>query len=140
MLIGEALAASLRAGLEPVSTRMWRDLIRGAGVDLAPIVEGVRQEDFAVLERTLLGLAQEYWLAGESGDKARQRECRQLVIAAKDHAKLAARNPKVEQGKRGQKEEMVLWMMTWLENPSIFEMWVGLRKPRLTGARESPLG
>jgi hypothetical protein len=34
-----------------------------------------------------------------------------------------------------EKEEMVLWMMTWLENPDVFEAWVPLRKNHLSGGR-----
>jgi len=26
------------------------------------------------------------------------------------------------------KEEMVLWMLTWLENPGVFATWLELRK------------
>jgi hypothetical protein len=48
---------------------------------------------------------------------------RRLVIAAKDHARLAARNPE----KRADKHEMNLWLTTWLENPPVFEEWVLLR-------------
>ena len=30
--------------------------------------------------------------------------------------------------KRAQKEEMVQWMLVWLENPAIFPQWVKLRR------------
>lgn len=106
---------------------------------MAPIVEGVRQDDFASLERTLLGLAQEYCQAGLDGNRARQKECRQLVISAKDHARLATHNPKTDDARRAQKEEMVLWMMTWLENPLVFEMWVPLRKARRRENDRNPM-
>lgn len=99
---------------------MFRDLLRESGAPLDAMVEGVRQEDFTALERTLLALAGVY--AG--ADLAGRRRCRQVVIAAKDHAKLAARKPELAE----QKQEMVLWMLTWLENPGVFEDWVELRK------------
>jgi hypothetical protein len=66
---------------------------------------------------TLLG---EY----ERGDAARRTEVRRRVIEAKDHARWAARSP----AKRDQKEEMVLWMRTWLENPPLFPVWARLRR------------
>jgi asparagine synthetase B (glutamine-hydrolysing) len=95
----------------------------------------VRQDDFAHLERTLLQLAQEYRQAGERGDRDRQRLSRRAVIEAKDHARLVSHNPKVSRKKQLEKEEMVLWMMTWLENPDVFEAWVPLRKNHLSGGR-----
>jgi hypothetical protein len=47
-----------------------------------------------------------------------------VVITAKDHARLAARNL----DKRAEKEEMLLWLLTWLENPPLFRDWVRLRR------------
>ena len=58
----------------------------------------------------------------------RPREVREHVIAAKDRAKWAARNARASVEKRALKVEMVEWMLVWLENPEIFESWVGLRK------------
>ncbi|HUQ91882.1 MAG TPA: hypothetical protein VM120_09380 [Bryobacteraceae bacterium] len=130
-LIDPEIASALRRELESVSARAFHDLLRECDVPLAPLVEGVRQEDFQQLERTLLGLAQEY--------RDHPKECRAAVIEAKDHAKLAARNGKVDLPKRRQKEEMVLWMLTWLENPPIFELWVALRKNALIEAQSPPL-
>ena len=90
---------------------------RDADVPLAPMVEGVRQEVLEGLERTLRALLNEY----EAGDAARRVAVRRLVIEAKDHAKLAAR-------KNPAKQEMILWMLTWLENPPLFPAWLKLRK------------
>lgn len=135
-MLDGAAAARLRAQLGPVSDAMWRELLRECGLPLAPLLEGVRQDTFENLERTLLLLWQEYAAADREG----RRQCRALVIAAKDHARLAARNPKVSEDKRQQKEEMLLWILTWLENPGAFELWVGLRKLRLaaTATQSSP--
>jgi hypothetical protein len=46
---------------------------------------------------------------------------RKIVITAKDHAKWHPEG----------KEEMILWMTTWLENPPVFREWVALRKHAL---------
>jgi hypothetical protein len=54
----------------------------------------------------------------------RQPTVRRAVITSKEHARLAARNP----AKRAEKEEMILWMLTWLENPPLFAAWVRLRR------------
>lgn len=101
---------------------MFRELLRESGYPLDPLVEGVRQEDLASLERTLLALATLY-----SQQPGARREIRKLVITAKDHARLAARNPELALSK----QEMVLWMITWLENPEVFEAWVPLRRAHL---------
>ncbi len=126
-LVDEEEARRLRAELPRMSDRMFRDLLRACGLPLAPLVEGVRQDDFQNLERTLLLLAQEY----AQGDAARRKVVRGAVIEAKNHAKLVAANEKVAAEKRAEKQEMVLWMLTWLENPAVFELWVPLRKARL---------
>jgi hypothetical protein len=84
------------------------------------MVEGVRQSTFAELEASLLRLLAEY----QAGDPPRRMAVRRLVITAKEHARLAARNP----AQRPDKEEMILWLTTWLENPPVFREWVALRR------------
>src|SRR5579864_600638 len=86
--IGEAEFALLRADLAPVSESYLRRLLRECGVLLDPMVEGVRQGTFAELETSLLRLLAEY----ESSDPPRRMAVRRLVITAKEHARLAARN------------------------------------------------
>jgi hypothetical protein len=118
--IGEAEFAQLRGALAPVSENYLRKLVRACGVPLVPIVEGVRQSTFEELEASLLRLLEVY----EQSDAARRMAVRRLVITAKDHARLAARNPE----KRTDKEEMILWLTTWLENPPVFGEWVRIRR------------
>ncbi len=105
----------LRDRLAPVSESYLRRLLRESGVPLDPLVEGVRQSSFEDLERTLLALAE--------CDRA---AARRLIIEAKDHARLAMR--RMEGEARAAKEEMILWMLTWLENPDAFLVWLRLRK------------
>jgi hypothetical protein len=50
-----------------------------------------------------------------------------VVITAKDHSRFAALRSK-DEAKRREKEEMVEWMIVWLENPAIFPQWVRLRR------------
>ena len=118
--VGEVEFAALRADLAPVSESYLRRLLRECGVPLHPMVEGVRQATFAELEASLLRLLAEY----QSADPPRRMAVRRLVITAKEHARLAARNP----GKRPDKEEMILWLTTWLENPPVFAEWVHIRR------------
>ena len=109
----------LRKALAPISDGYLRRLLRASGIPLHPLVEGVRQEDFASLERTLLALLVED-----------RKTARTLVIEAKDHARWASK-------KHPEKEEMILWMLTWLENPGIFPPWLEIRKGMLRAPTET---
>jgi len=95
---------------------------------VAQPLAGVRQGSFPQLEESLLEMGAAYREALESGDRERARRCRRVVIQAKDHARLAALNRRTAPRKRTEKEEMVRWMLVWLENPPVFPGWVKLRK------------
>jgi hypothetical protein len=62
----------------------------------------------------------------------RRRELRDVVIGTKDRVRFASRNPKVSAEKRAAKEEMVQWMLVWLDDPAMFGDWVTLRRGQLT--------
>jgi hypothetical protein len=109
--VGPAEFLELRA-LTGASESHARRLLRESGVRLDPVVEGVRQDSFAAVERTLLAMP----------DTA---EGRRLVLIAKEHARLALRSPKTN---RAEKEEMIAWMTVWLETPGAFRAWLSLRK------------
>ncbi len=115
--IGDAEWAGLLERLAPVSESYLRRLLRATGLELSPLAEGVRQDSFEDLERTLLALEREYAAA----EPAQARVLRRVVIQAKDHARLALGRGKSE------KQEMILWMLTWLENPAAFPLWVRMR-------------
>ncbi len=108
--------AQLAEELGPISESYLRRLLRDTGVRLSPMVDGVRQSNVGELELSLLALLGEY----ESGDEARKRAVRKLVITAKDHARWS------------HKEENVLWLATWLENPPLFPSWARLRRAAAT--------
>jgi hypothetical protein len=112
--------AAIAAEIAPISETYLRDLLRNCGLPLDPLIEGVRQDTFESLERTLLQLETQY----SAGDREIKRACRALVIRAKDHARFAL-------PKKPEKQEMILWMITWLENPSAFPIWLDLRKREL---------
>ena len=118
--IGEAEFEALGRALAPVSESYLRKLVRESGVPLDAMVEGVRQGSFDELEASLLRFQDEY----ERGDPARRAAVRRVVITSKEHARLASRNPE----RRREKEEMILWMVTWLENPPLFAAWIRLRR------------
>ncbi|HML17101.1 MAG TPA: hypothetical protein VK419_08750 [Bryobacteraceae bacterium] len=127
--ITEAEFEELRDTLSPVSESYLRKLLRESGARLSPLVEGVRQASLDELEASLLRMLGEY---GRE-DAPHRARVRQLVIAAKDHARWAARNPE----RRAEKEEMRLWMLTWLENPPVFPQWLRLRQAALRGIPQS---
>ncbi len=103
-----------------MTDRTLRRLLRESGWALHPLVEGVRQESFDELGRTLLNLVAEYANSNAGGRQA----CRDAVITARDHARFALRSA----ARRAEKEEMILWMRTWLENPPVFPVWLELRR------------
>jgi hypothetical protein len=117
--VGPEQWEELRGALAPISHGYLRKLLRASGTALHPLVEGVRQEDFPALERTLLALL------GED-----RRAARTLIIEAKQHARWAMK-------RHPEKEEMVLWMLTWLENPGIFPQWLAIRKEALRAQTET---
>jgi hypothetical protein len=118
-LVGIPQWTALRTALAPISDSYLRRLLRASGVPLYPLVEGVRQEDFPALERSLLALL------GEE-----RRAARTLIIEAKQHARWALK-------KHPEKEEMLLWMLPWLENPGIFPQWLEIRKEALRAQTET---
>jgi hypothetical protein len=122
--VGESEFNQIRSELAPISESYLRKLLRESGVPLHPLAGGVRQESFDHLEQSLLALAGFY----EHGDPKRKLAVRRLVIIAKEHARLAARAKRASPEKRREKEEVVLWLATWLENPPLFADWVRLRK------------
>jgi hypothetical protein len=117
----------LRAELAPIPDRALRQLLRDCGVPLASEIDGIRQDSLVEMERTLLAVLADY----EQGDSQRRQLCRNVVITAKDHARLALRRLPQEDPRRADKEEMILWMLTWLENPGVFAAWLDLRKKML---------
>ena len=121
----------LCAHLAPVSESYLRRLLADAGVAVEAPFGGVRQRTFDELERSLLEIEEAYTRATQAGDRARAQLCRNAVIQAKDHARLAARSAKTSPEKKTQKEEMIQWMLVWLENPGIFPAWVKLRKMKM---------
>lgn len=121
--VSEAACDDLRRALAPISKSYLRKMLRSENVPLAPLVEGVRQDSFDQLERTLLALQAEY----ERSPRERAAACRRLVIEAKNHARWTTRKTS-DETKGLEKDEMILWMLTWLENPAVFDTWLRLRK------------
>jgi hypothetical protein len=118
-------------GLAPISESYLRQLLADSGLPVEQPFGGVRQKTFQELERSLIEMEEVYARAKETGDRDRAQQCRNAVIQAKDHARLAARSPKTSPEKKIQKEEMIQWMLVWLDSPGVFPAWVKLRKQNL---------
>lgn len=127
-VVGEDEWRGLLRDLAPISEGYLRRLLLETGRPFAQPFAGIRQRDFDELEQSLIEMEKVYAEAVAAGDRERARYCRRQVIQAKDHARFAARSPKSDEAKRAQKEEMIQWMLVWLENPGVFPAWVKLRR------------
>ena len=136
--ITEAIWRDLAVRLAPVSENYLRDLLRATGLPFAQPYAGIRQHTFEELEQSLREMRQVYADAIAAGDRERARYCRRQVIAAKDRAKFAARNPRTSPERQAQKNEMAQWMLVWLENLEVFPAWVDARKRTLAATEPQP--
>jgi hypothetical protein len=62
------------------------------------------------------------------GDREGLRLVREAALKGKQRAQMIARNSKVAERKRAEKEEMAEWFTVWLNQPEIFEDWLSLRQ------------
>ncbi len=111
----------------PISESYLRKLLRDSGVPLDPLVDGVHQDSFDALERSLTALSRIYEDARTAGDRESVAASRKVVRSGKDHARWASERAKDEQ-KNSEKAEMAEWMLIWLENPPLFPEWVRVRR------------
>jgi hypothetical protein len=105
-----------------------------AGIEVEQPVRGVAQHSFEDLAASLIELAEVYATRPEL-----RRTVRQQVIAAKDRARWASRNPRTDEDTRRRKADMCEWMLVWLDDPAMFETWVRLRGDAMGRAMESGL-
>ncbi len=122
---------SMLRSLTPVSESYLRELVHATGLPFDQPFAGIRQHTFEELEQSLCEMQQIYAEAVAAGDRDRARYCRRQVIAAKDRARYSSQNRRTAAEKRAQKEEMVQWMLVWLENPAVFPAWAAIRKRTL---------
>ncbi len=109
------------------------DILSAAGIEIDRRLGGVpvdlrgriRTGTLADARESLAALAREYAAAG---DAARAEDIRRAVRNAKDRLKFLL-GRKLSADKRRVKEEVLCWMLVWLENPLVFESWVALRLP-----------
>jgi hypothetical protein len=126
--ITEGVWQDLLQRFAPVSDSYLRDLLRETGLPFEQPYAGVRQHTFEELEQSLRALERVYSSSMASGEREKARYCRRQVIAAKDRARFLVQNPRTSAAKRAQKEEMLQWMLVWLEDPNLFPAWIEARK------------
>ena len=126
--ITEDVWKDLLTKLAPVSESYLRELLRDTGLPFEQPYAGIRQHTLEELEESLGEMLQVYSAAISASDRARARYCRKQVIGAKDRARFMA-----TADRKALKEEMVAWMLVWLENPEVFPAWVAARKRSMAG-------
>ena len=134
-VIDEHTWARLKRELAPVSDSYLQSLLKHSGCPLTPLVEGVNTSSLDDAERTLRALSSEY----EEADIRRKKACRSVVISAKQKLRWNLRRVAEEDASRLVKEEILLWIATWLENPAVFSEWIVLRRQLFIEARKTPL-
>lgn len=125
-VIDQTLWADLQSRLAPVSRSYLRELLRGSGLPMSPLIEGVRQDSLDEAQRTLLALSVAYAEAS-AGER---RTIRATVIESKDRIRWGLKRSGIDADGRALKQEVLLWAMTWLENPEVFPAWLALRRSR----------
>lgn len=122
-VVDRATAEAMRRDVGEVSDQTFRHALIESGYALDPLVEGVNQTTLEDLARTLLTLAATY----ETAAKADRVAIRAMAVESKRHARFAAANRRLDEARRKEKEEMLLWISTWIENPPLFAGWLKLR-------------
>ena len=127
--VTEPVYAELVRAFPDINPRTLRKAVRALGLPMDAMVEGVRQDSLEGLARTLTALQVEYHAASQTNDRARMQQIRAMIIESKAHARFASRrNP--------EKQEIVEWMLVWLQDPALFDTWAKLRL-RSIGERSS---
>jgi hypothetical protein len=107
--------AQLSADLQIPPGRLRR-LLREETVKCHPLVQGVRQDSPQNLSSSLTALSAEY--------PASPKECRELVLESKQHARFALRRDESDPWRT----EVLLHLNTWLENPEVYPIWKTMRE------------
>ena len=107
------------------------DILLSTDVDVGREIGGiprdlrgrVRTGTLAEAGESLAGMAREY---SRAPDRVRAEDVRRSVLRARNHVRLSlSRN--LSEAKRKAKEEILLWLRVWLENPEVFCDWHALR-------------
>ena len=84
----------------------------------------VRTGSLEQARQSLLAMSREY---AQAPDKARAVDVHRAVMRSKQHTMLALAGRMGDQ-KRKEKQEILEWLLVWLENPAIFASWLAVRE------------
>ena len=92
-------------------------------------LEGVLHfHDFAAAENSIRVLDAAWRDYRATADREGAELARKLALRGRLRAESLASNPRVERGRREEKQEIAQWFAVWLENPDLFFDWLDLRK------------
>ena len=84
--------------------------------------------DLPSTEQSLARLDAIYREYRGAGDHLGVKLVREWVKRGKLRARSLAANPRVQDAKRREKQEIARWFQVWLETPDLFQDWLELRK------------
>jgi len=122
--LGEAEWNEIRDALPDIS----ESIIRESGLKISAPWSGLNTHSLEALNGDLRAFCRVHETRADL-----RRYCREQVIRAKERARWAAKNPKLEENKRAMKSEMVEWMLVWLDDPAVFPVWAQLRLDIIEG-------
>ena len=84
--------------------------------------------DLPSAEKSLQKLHEIFLEYSRAADQPGVRLVQGLVRKGRLRAQSLASNPRVQESKRREKQEIVQWFRVWLETPDLFADWLALRK------------
>ena len=108
------------------------DIDRSLGGIPADLRNKVHTSSYEHAKASLLVMAKEY---ADAADAARAEDVRRTVRRAKDRVRLLLRGS-LSPEKRQAKQEILEWMLVWLENPLVFESWIEIRTRSMRDYRD----
>jgi len=84
--------------------------------------------DLAEAEDSIRKLSAHQAAFRAAGDRVGVELVRKIVLKGRERAQSLAINPRVNEEKRREKQEIATWFRVWLETPDLFPDWLELRK------------
>jgi len=103
---------------DPVIPERYRDRLEGV----------LHFHDFAAAEISIRVLDAAWRDYRATADREGAELAHKLALRGRQRAESLAANPRVDRGKREEKQEIAQWFAVWLKNPDLFFDWLDLRK------------
>ena len=108
------------------------DIDRSLGGIPVDLRNKVHTASYEQAKASLLVMAEEY---ADAADAVRAEDVRRTVRRAKDRVRLLLRGG-LSPEKRQAKQEILEWMLVWLENPLVLESWIEIRTRSMRDYRD----